>query len=333
MSQLNDIAIDVGTSTVIIYIKGHGIRLREPAVAAIDRTTGQIMAFGSEAARMIGRTPANVQVIKPLNQGEVVNLELTADMLKYFITNVTGKHFLARPRAVMSLPTGIREMERKSLVSMMFDAGLRRTQLLDKTIAAAVGAGLSIDTPYGTMIADMSAGSTDIAVLCNNEAAIRSTLRIGGDHFDDAVSRYIRRKYNLMIGERTAEQVKITLGSAVRRETNLEMEITGRNLISGMPKTQCVDANEIYESIQDVINELIEGLQAVIERTPPQLTSDIFDSGITLSGGAACIYGLSDVIVQYLNIPCHVAQDARDCVIMGLARVLEEPAAMRHLLI
>ena len=327
-----DLGIDLGTSNVVIYMKGRGVIFREPSVVAVDRETNNIIAFGTEAYRMIGRAPSNVSIIRPLAQGEMIDFDLTNSMLRYYITNITGKRFLARPRAVMAVPSGVKEMEKKALVSAMFDAGLRRTQLLDRTIAAALGAQLNFLGSYGSLVADMSAGGTDLAVLCNSAVTVMSSVPVGGDHFDDSVIRYLRKKHNLLIGERTAEQVKITLGGAVRRNPKVVMDVTGRNLISGLPKTLAIDSDEIYEALVDNVNELIEGVQVVIERTPPQLASDIFEGGLTLTGGASGLYGLAERISDVLKIPCHVAQDAKDCVVLGCAKVLMNPAGMRHLL-
>ena len=327
-----DLGIDLGTSNVVIYMKGRGVIFREPSVVAVDRETNNIIAFGTEAYRMIGRAPSNVSIIRPLAQGEMIDFDLTNSMLRYYITNITGKRFLARPRAVMAVPSGVKEMEKKALVSAMFDAGLRRTQLLDRTIAAALGAQLNFLGSYGSLVADMSAGGTDLAVLCNSAVTVMSSVPVGGDHFDDSVIRDLRKKHNLLIGERTAEQVKMTLGGAVRRNPKVVMDVTGRNLISGLPKTLAIDSDEIYEALVDNVNELIEGVQVVIERTPPQLASDIFEGGLTLTGGASGLYGLAERISDVLKIPCHVAQDAKDCVVLGCAKVLMNPAGMRHLL-
>ncbi len=332
MAQVNDIGIDLGTSNVVIFMKGRGIIFREPSVVAIDRETRDIVAFGLEAYRMIGRTPANINVIRPLAQGEMLDFDLTTAMLRFFVSSVIGKHLLARPRAVMSVPSGVKDMEKKALISAMFDAGVRRTQLLDKNIAAALGAQLNFLGPYGSMVVDVSAGCTDLAVLYNGTISVISSVHIGGDHFDDAITRYLRKKYNMLIGERTAEQVKITLGGAVLRDPPVVMDITGRNLISGLPKTMSIESDEIYEALLDQVNDLIEAVQVVVERTPPQLASDIFDGGITLTGGGAMLYGLADAIGTALNIPCTVHPDARDCVVLGCAKVVSDPSGTKHLL-
>ena len=332
MAQNGDIGIDLGTSNVVIYVKGRGVVFREPSIVAVDRDSSQILAFGMEAYRMIGRTPSNINIIRPLPQGEMIDFDLTAAMLRYYISNVIGRKFLSRPRAIMAVPSGVKDMEKKALITALFDAGLRRTQILDRVIAAALGAQLNFLGSYGSMVADMSAGGTDLAVLSNGIVSVLSSVHVGGDMFDDAIIRYLRKKYNMLIGERTAEQVKITLGGALRRNPKVIMDITGRNLISGLPKTITIDSDEIYESLIDIVNSLIESVQAVIERTPPQLASDILEGGVTLTGGAASLYGLSEAISDVIRIPCRVASEPRDCVVLGCAKVLMDPAGMRHLL-
>ncbi len=332
MAQNGDIGIDLGTSNVVIYVKGRGVVFREPSIVAVDRESSQILAFGMEAYRMIGRAPSNINIIRPLAQGEMIDFDLTASMLRYYISNVIGRKFLARPRAIMAVPSGVKEMEKKALITALFDAGLRRTQILDRVIAAALGAQLNFLGSYGSMVADMSAGGTDLAVLSNGIVSVFSSVHVGGDMFDDAIIRYLRKKYNMLIGERTAEQVKITLGGALRRNPKVIMDITGRNLISGLPKTITIDSDEIYESLIDVVNSLIESVQAVIERTPPQLASDILEGGVTLTGGAASLYGLSEAISDVIRIPCRIASEPRDCIVLGCAKVLMDPSGMRHLL-
>ncbi|MBR2823002.1 MAG: rod shape-determining protein [Clostridia bacterium] len=332
MAQLSDIAIDLGTSNIIIYAKGSGIILREPCAVAVDQETRNILAFGTEAWRMIGRTPPNIQVIRPLAQGEMIDFDLAGALLRFFVSQVTGRNRLFRPRAILSTPTGVKEIEKKALVTTLFDAGVRRTQLLDKNIATALGADLNFLGEYGCMLVDISAGGTDLAVLSNSTATVVSSLRIGGDVFDDSVVRFLRKKYNLLVGERTAEEVKIALGSAIRRESEVSMDVTGRNLISGLPKVLTISSDEIYEALIDSVNDLIEGIQMLIERTPPQLASDVFQDGITLTGGSAQLYGLAEAISNVLKVPCRVADEPRDCTVLGCARVLEEPQQLRRLL-
>ena len=332
MAQVNDIGVDLGTSNVLIYMKGKGIMLREPAVVAVERDSRKILAVGSDAYRMIGRTPGNVVAVRPLRQGTVADFELTSTMLRYFVGNVVGRRLFARPRAVVSVPSGVNEVEKRSIISIMFDAGMRRTQLLDRPIAAALGVGIQFEEAYGSMIVDMGAGVTDIAVLSMGEVVVSSCVPIGGDYFDDAIIRYLRKKHNLLIGERTAEEIKINIGCAVPQVSDISMDVTGRNLISGLPKTQSITTGEIYEALKDAIGELIEAIQAVIERTPPQLASDIFDDGIVFSGGAAALKGLTEAVYAALRIPCGVADDPQTSVVMGCGRALEDLSGMKHLL-
>ena len=332
MAQVNDIGVDLGTSNVLIYMKGKGIMLREPAVVAVERDSRKILAVGSDAYRMIGRTPGNVVAVRPLRQGTVADFELTSTMLRYFVGNVVGRRLFARPRVVVSVPSGVNEVEKRSIISIMFDAGMRRTQLLDRPIAAALGVGIQFEEAYGSMIVDMGAGVTDIAVLSMGEVVVSSCVPIGGDYFDDAIIRYLRKKHNLLIGERTAEEIKINIGCAVPQVSDISMDVTGRNLISGLPKTQSVTTGEIYEALMDAIGELIEAIQAVIERTPPQLASDIFDDGIVFSGGAAALKGLTEAVYAALRIPCGVADDPQTSVVMGCGRALEDLSGMKHLL-
>ena len=332
MAQVGDLAIDLGTSNFVIYMKGRGICLREPCVVALDRNTNNLLAIGTEARRMIGRAPSAISLIKPFENGEITDFDIAGAMIRHFVGKVTGRHMLARPRAVIALPTGIKDLERKALTGVMFDAGMRKTQTVEKCVAAGLGASLKFEGPFGAMVVDIGSASSDIAVLCNSQIAISSSIRLGGDHFSDSILRYIRRKYNLLIGENTLEQVKENLGSAVLRESEVAMDVSGRNLISGLPKNQSVYSTDIYEALKDDVNDLIEAIQIVIERTPPQLASDIFDKGITLTGGGACLYGLSEAIESALNIPCVVAKDARDCVVMGCAHIIEDPANTKQFL-
>ena len=333
MAQVNDIGVDLGTSHVLIYMKGKGIVLREPAVVAIDRDTRKVLAIGSDAARMIGRTPSNVLAVRPLRQGVISDFDLTNMMLRTFVMNVVGRRWFSRPRAIMSVPSGVTDSEKHSLCSVMFDAGMRKTQLMERPIAAALGIGLRFGEAYGTMVVDMGAGMTDIAVLSMNELAVSSCVPIGGDYFDDAIIRYLRKKHNLLIGERTAEEIKINLGTAVQPQGDVAMDVTGRNLVTGLPRTLSVTTSEIYEALKDPVADLIEAIQTVIERTPPQLASDIFEDGIVLTGGAAALTGLAEAIYRVLGIACGVADDPQTSVVIGCGRALEDTAAMRRLLV
>ena len=332
MAQVSDLGIDLGTSNVLIYQKGRGIVLRQPAVVAIERVSKKVLAVGTEAYRMIGRTPGNVLALRPLRQGVVSDFELTNTMLRHFMGMVIGKRIFGRPRVAMSVPSGVNEAEKSSLISIMFDAGAKRTQLLDRPIAAAMGVGMDFQKPYGCMVVDMGAGVTDIAVLASGQVIEAASVCYGGDYFDDAIIRYLRKKHNLLIGERTAEEVKITLGTAIAPMTDLTEEITGRDLLSGLPKTMTVASSEIYEALKDAVADLIESIQGVIERTPPQLASDVFEDGIVLTGGAASLAGLPEAIYNELHIPCGVADDPQTSVVLGCGRALDNLNAYKSVL-
>ena len=332
MAQVSDLGIDLGTSNVLIYMKGKGIVLRQPAVVAIERQSKHVMAVGDDAYRMIGRTPGNVLAVRPLRQGASSDFELTNTMLRYFVSHVIGKRFFARPRVVMSVPTGVNDAEKHNLIRIMFDAGAKRTQLLERPIAAAMGIGIPFQEAYGCMIVDISAGVTDIAVLSRGEIVAASCVSFAGDYFDDAISRYLRKKHNLLIGERTAEEIKINIGCAVPQPNDVTMEVTGRNLLSGLPKTQGVTTSEIYEALKDPVADLIDAIQAVIERTPPQLASDIFEDGIVLTGGGAALTGLAEAVYTALRIPCGVADDPQTSVVMGCGKALDNLSDVKHLL-
>ncbi len=331
MAAVNDIGIDLGTSNVLIYMKGKGIVLREPAIVAIDRDSRDVIAVGEEAKRMIGRTPTSILAIRPLRQGTITDFELTSAMLHYFVVKVIGKHLFARPRSVIALPTGINAVEKRSIISTMFDAGMRRTQLLEKPIAAAIGAGLNIDEAYGSMIVDISAGITDVAVPSLGQVVVGDTTKIGGDYFDDAIIRHLRRKHNLLIGERTAEELKVNIGCAIPRAEELFMDVTGRNLITGLPKTMRITSSEVTEAIDEPLQALIECIHGVLEHTPAELAADIFEYGILFTGGGAELSGLCEAVSAALKIPCACADDPQVSVVMGCGRALENKDLARFL--
>ncbi|MBQ9308031.1 MAG: rod shape-determining protein [Clostridia bacterium] len=332
MPQISDIGIDLGTSQVLVYARGRGIVLREPAVVAADRTNGKVLAVGAEAYKLVGRTPGNVQAIRPFRQGTISDFEMAKELIHYAVRRVSGRHFLTRPRAIVSLPTGVSETEKRAVISVLFDAGMRKTQLLEKPLAAAIGIGIHFAEPYGSMMIDMGAGASDIAVLSSSDVVVGTCTQIGGDYFDDAIIRYLRKKHNLLIGDRTAEEVKMTLGSAVPPPNELTMDVTGRNLLSGLPRTQSITNLEVYEALKDVISDFIETIQQVLEHTPPQLASDIFEDGIILTGGASQLQGRSDAIYRELRIATGVADDPATAVVVGCGRALEDTPEMRSYL-
>ena len=323
MATVLDIGIDLGTASVVIYGKGKGVVLNEPAVIAIDRETRNVLAVGEEARRMVGRTPGNLVAMRPLGDGLIADFEMASAMLRYFVAKAVGKRILGGPRVIMSVPAGVNEVERHSLTASLFEAGARRTRLMERPVAAALGAGLPIGEAYGEMICDIGGGVTDIAVLSLGRVIVRDTVKIGGDQFDDAIIRYIRRKHNLLLGEITAEDLKINIGSAIPRAEQFYMEVTGRNLLTGLPKIMRITSDEITEAIDEPLQALLEAIHAVLEHTPAELVADIFESGITLSGGGAQLSGLTEAVALSLKVDCHLADDPQVCVARGCGLTLE----------
>lgn len=323
MASVADIGIDLGTSNVVIYARNRGIVLDEPAVVALERDSRVIRAVGTEAYRMIGRTPSGIVAMRPLREGSVADFELTSSILRHFVVQAIGKHMFSRPRAVLSMPSGINENEKRNISAVMFEAGVRRTQLLDRPVAAAIGADMNINEVYGSMVVDIGAGMTDIAVLSAGRVVVSDAVKLGGDHFDDAIIRYLRRKYNLLVGERTAEELKISIGGAMPRREQLYLDITGRNLISGLPKLMRITSDEVFEAFDDPLTALIEAIHAVLEHTPAELAADVFDAGIVLTGGGALLSNLSDAITAALKVNCRVAENPHACVATGCGRTLE----------
>ena len=328
MATVLDMGVDLGTASVVIYGKGKDVVLNEPAVIAFDRETRNVLAVGEEARRMMGRTPSNIAAIRPLQNGMVADMDMACTMLRYFVGRVVGKRLIGGPRILISVPTGVNDMEKHRITTSLFETGARRTQIMERPIAAAIGARLPIGEAYGQMIVDIGGGATDIAVISQGQviASNRDSVnQIGGDAFDDAIIRYIRRKHNLLIGEPTAEDLKISIGSAVPRTEQFYMEITGRNLISGLPKVMRITSDEITEALDDPVHELLEIIQAVLEKTPAELFSDILETGITLTGGGALLTGLCEAISIALKVDCHPAENAQECVARGCGLTLEHP--------
>lgn len=327
-----EIGIDLGTASVMVYVKGRGVVLREPAMVAVDRNTRNILAVGEEAKRMQGRTPGHIVTLRPLKDGTISDLNITERMIRYFIQRVVGKRVLFRPRAVVCVPSGVPEVEKRSVVSATLEAGARKAHLVDTSVAGALGAGLEISDGYGSMLIDVGGGVTDISIVSLKRAVVRSSIKIAGDQFDDMIIRYLRRKYNLMIGERTAEELKLTIGAAVPRVERLYMDVTGRSLVSGLPKTIRVHSDEIYEALEESVANLIEEVHAVLEQSPPELAADIFDHGVTMIGAGSQLFGLDTALSETLKIRCRIADDAQACVANGIGRVLESEAEFGRVL-
>ncbi len=324
MARINDIGIDLGTSNILIGMKGKGVILHEPTVVALERDTHTAIAFGDEAARMLGRTPSHILATRPLRDGNIVDYDLVHYMLKSFVGKaVSSKSMFFRPRAVVALPSGVNETEKQTIISTMYDAGMRRTQFINRSIAAAIGAKLPMDEAYGTIIVDISAGVCDVAVLSLGQVVISECANVGSDRFDEAIVRHLRRKQMLLIGERTAEQLKINIGSAVQRDEQLYMDVTGRNLISGLPKTMRITSDDITQALAEPIQQLVEVIHGILEHTPAELAADIFEYGILLSGGGAELFGLCEAIADALKVPCTVADDPQFNIIHGCLRTLD----------
>lgn len=326
-----DIGIDLGTASVLVYVKGKGIVLNEPSVVAIDRDSGQIFAVGEEARRMLGRTPGNIVAIRPLREGVIADYDTTEKMLKYFITKAGGKSWgFFRPRVMVCIPSGVTGVEERAVRQAALQAGAKSAYLIEEPLAAALGAGIDISEANGSMVVDIGGGTTDIAVLSLGGIVCSKSLRVGGDKFDEAIVRFIRKEYNLMIGERTAEEMKINIGTALPEELleNDTMDIRGRDLVSGLPKTVRVTSRESYEAMAEPVEAVVSAVKEVLEKTPPELAADIINKGIVMTGGGALLNGLDILIARETGLPVHVAEDSISCVASGTGRAL----SMLHIL-
>ncbi|MBN3347765.1 rod shape-determining protein [Clostridium botulinum] len=318
-----DMGIDLGTATVLVYMKGKGVILNEPSVVAIDRNKNKVLAVGQEAREMIGRTPGNIVAIRPMRDGVISDYDITEKMLKYFIGKACGKKKISAPRVVICIPSEATEVEKRAVMDAARNAGAKKVFLIEEPLAAAIGADLDITKASGSMIIDIGGGTTDIAVISLGGIVVRSSIKIAGDKFDDAVIKYIRKKHKLMIGERTAEDLKIKIGSAFRKGENTSMDIRGRDLVTGLPKNLTVTSDEMREALQDTVNAIAELTHSVLEKTPPELSADIADKGIIMTGGGALLSGLSDLIESVNKVPVHIAENAVSCVAEGTGKMLE----------
>ena len=321
--EFNDIGIDLGTASVLVYVKGKGIVLREPSVVAVNRNTGEIIAIGEEARVMLGRTPGNIVAVRPLRNGVISNFHDTERMLRYFLRKVIGRRLFFKPRVIVCVPSGVTEVEKRSVIEATEEAGARHTALIEEPMAAAIGAGIDIAAPFGSMVIDIGGGTTDIAVISLGGIVISDSVKVAGDKFDEALVRYMKKKHNMLIGERTAEEIKINIGSAFPRKEQVYMEVAGRNLISGLPKVVTLSSNETIEALEEPLNAMMETLHGVLERVPPELSSDIAENGICMTGGGALLYGLDRLLSEKTGIPCYVAEDAISCVAIGTGMALD----------
>ena len=292
-------------------------------MVALDKSTGRMVAVGDEARHMIGRTPGNIVAIRPLRDGVISNYDVTEKMLFYFLKKIIGRRFFFKPRLVVCVPSGVTEVEKRSVKQASEGAGARHTMLIEEPIAAAIGAGIDIGAPYGSMVLDIGGGTTDVAVISLGSSVVSESIKCAGDKMDEAIVRYMRKKHNLLIGERTAEEMKINIGTAYPRKEDVYMDITGRNLISGLPRTVRIAGNEMIEALEEPIQLITDAVHSTLERTPPELAADVSENGICMTGGGSLLFGLDRYLSERVKIPCYVAEDAMSCVAIGTGKALE----------
>ncbi len=318
-----DIGIDLGTANTLVFMRGKGIVMREPSVVAVDVKKDEVMAVGSEAKDMIGRTPGSISAVRPLKDGVIADFEVTSAMLRYFIKRSLKSTLFHRPRLIVCIPSGVTEVERRAVEEASRLAGARDVQLITEPMAAAIGAGLEVSEAAGCMIVDIGGGTSEVAVISLGDIVTAQSVRVAGDDFDEAIISYIKKKYNLLIGERTAEELKITLGSAFPYENESSMDVKGRNLVDGLPKNIVISAEEVREALADPVGAIVDAIKSTLERTPPELSADIITNGIMLTGGGALLRGLDMLINRETGMPVHVAENPLDCVAIGTGKCLD----------
>ena len=331
---VNDIAVDLGTANTLVYVKGEGIVLNEPSVVAVDGGSRRILGIGLEAKRMLGRTPDGIEAIRPLKDGVIADVDVTEMMLRHFLKQVTSKRiFRIKPTVVVGVPSGITELERRAVRSSAMSAGSKNVFMVDEPMAAAIGVGLPVETPTGNMVIDIGGGTTEIAVIALSGIVSNTSIRVGGDELDAAIVTFLRKNYNLLIGEPTAEAIKVQIGSAFDYGEEQELEVKGRDLVSGIPKTVVVHSQEIRECIQEPIQAIVDAVRRALEITPPELASDIVDRGIMMTGGGALVRGLDKLLKHETNLPIHVDEDPLTCVVRGAGRILDDLTKYRTVLV
>ena len=319
----DSIGIDLGTATILVYVKGQGIVIREPSVAAVEQDTGTILAVGQEARRMLGKTPGNIAAIRPLREGVISDYEMTERMLKYFITKAIGKTSFVKPTIAVCVPSAVTEVEKRAVEDAARQAGGRKVYVIEEPMAAAIGAGIDTAKACGSMVVDIGGGTTDIAVISLGGIVVSDSIKVAGDNFDEAIIRYMRRKHNVLIGENSAEQLKINIGTAYARTMPVSMDVRGRNLITGLPKNITVNSDEMLEALSESVNTIAEAVHGVLERTPPELAADIFERGIVMTGGGGLLYGMDKLIAERTGIRVIIAEDAVSCVAYGTGKYIE----------
>ena len=319
----SDIAVDLGTANTLVLVKGEGVVIDEPSVAAVDTATGKVKSIGLEAKRMLGRTPSGITAVRPMKDGVIANFEVAEQMLRHFLKTVINRHFLrVKPRVVVSVPSGITEVERRAVRDSAKTAGVKEVLMVAEPMAAAIGVGLPVDTPTGSMVIDIGGGTTEIAVIALSGIVADASIRVGGDEIDRAIVQFMRKNYSLLVGEPTAEAIKIQIGSAVPLDPEITMPVKGRDLISGLPKTVTVQSDEIRDAMAEPIQQIVNAVRHALELTPPELASDILDTGIVLTGGGALIRGLDALITHETGLPVRVADEPLTCVVRGTGAIL-----------
>lgn len=331
-SLSRDMGIDLGTANTLVHVKGRGIVLREPSVVAIQRDTGEVLAVGEEAKQMIGRTPGNIVAIRPLKDGVIADFDVTQAMLKYFIRKAMDSKSFIRPRVIVGVPSGVTEVEKRAVIDATIQAGAREAYLIEEPMAAAIGAGLPVHEPTGNMVVDIGGGTTEVAVISLGGIVTSRSIRIGGDEMDEAIVQYIKRTYNLMIGERTAEEVKIKIGSAILPKADEQLDVRGRDLVTGLPKTLTIKASEVQLALSEPVAGIIEAVKVTLEKTPPELASDIMDRGIVMTGGGSLLKGLDLLLNKETGMPVHISEDALSCVAAGTGGALDSIDLLKRVL-
>ena len=327
-----DIGIDLGTASVLVYIKGKGIVINEPSVVAIDINTNKILEVGEEARKMLGRTPGNIVAIRPLRDGVISDFDITEKMLKYFIKKAVGNSII-KPRVIICVPSGVTDVEKRAVLEASMNAGAKKTYLIEEPVAAAIGAGLDITKPSGHMIIDMGGGTTDIAVISLGGIVVSRSIKVAGDKCDDAIVRYVRKKYNVMIGLRSAEELKMSIGAAFPAEEEMYMEVRGRNLVTGLPVNLTISTSDMLEALEETITSIADAVHSVLEKTPPELAADISEKGIIMTGGGCLIQGLDKLLEKRTGLVVHIAEDAVSCVAKGTGQSLEHMDVLKDSLI
>jgi rod shape-determining protein MreB len=328
-----DIGIDLGTANTLVHVKGKGIVVREPSVVAINRKTNVILAVGDSAKDMIGRTPGDIVAIRPMKDGVIADYDVTQSMLKYFIKKAVPGGFLSKPRVIICVPSGVTEVEKRAVEEATLQAGAKEAYLIEEPMAAAIGASLPVEEPSGSMIVDIGGGTSEVAIISLGGIVASKSIRVAGDELDASIALYIKKEYNLMIGERTAEEIKMTVGAAYPKPKGEFMEVRGRDLVSGLPKNIVITSSEIVNALKDPINAIIDAIKYTLEKTPPELASDIMDRGIMLAGGGALLSGMDKLINEETGMPVYIAENPLDCVAIGTGKVLEEIETLKRVLI